>query len=320
MTKQILVLGSVNADHVLKVDAFPRPGETVTGSRYEVIPGGKGANQAVASARLGGNTHFLACVGQDAFGREIVDKFAEDGINTSLVEQVEGVNTGVALIFVDERAENCIGIAAEANAALTPERVLEKKAEIAGADYLLMQLETPEASILEAAKVARSTGVTVVLNPAPARPLSDEILANVNMITPNQTEAEVLTGVAVNDSNSACQAALVLHDKGISTVVITMGKMGALISDQAGARIVPSFEVSATDTTAAGDTFNGALLVKLAEGMDIDSAARFANAAAGISVTRRGAQTSIPGRDETEQFLAERIPLCTEVQQIMIER
>ncbi|WP_062266863.1 ribokinase [Endozoicomonas arenosclerae] len=320
MTKQILVLGSVNADHVLKVDAFPRPGETVTGSRYDVIAGGKGANQAVASARLGGNTHFLACVGQDAFGREIVDKFAEDGIDTSLVEQVEGVNTGVALIFVDGRAENCIGIAAEANAALTPERVKDKKAEIAGADYLLMQLETPEASILEAAKVAQSTGVTVVLNPAPARPLSDELLASIDMITPNQTEAELLTGVAVNDSDSAREAATILHEKGISRVVITMGRLGAFISDEAGARIIPSFEVSATDTTAAGDTFNGALLVKLAEGESIDSAARFANAAAGISVTRSGAQTSIPGRNETELFLAERIPHCNDAEQIVIER
>ncbi|WP_257275591.1 ribokinase [Endozoicomonas sp. SESOKO4] len=320
MTKQILVLGSVNADHVLKVESFPRPGETVTGSRYDVIPGGKGANQAVAIARLGGNTRFLACVGQDAFGHEIIDKFAEEGIDTSLIEQVEGLNTGVALIFVDGRAENCIGVAAEANAALTSERVLDKKAGIYGADYLLMQLETPEASILEAAKVARSNGVTVVINPAPARPLSDELLANVDTITPNQTEAELLTGVTVNDPESACQAASVLHDKGISTVVITMGRMGALISDQTGARMVPGFEVSATDTTAAGDTFNGALLVKLAEGLDIDSAALFANAAAGISVTRSGAQTSIPGRDEAEQFLAERIAHCSEVQQIVAER
>lgn len=303
MSKQILVLGSVNADHVLKVDAFPRPGETVTGSRYDIIPGGKGANQAVACARLGGQTRFMACVGQDAFGREISHKFAEDGIDTSLVEQVEGINTGVALIFVDGNAENCIGIAAEANGALTPERVRQNQKEIAEAQYLLMQLETPEASIVEAAQIARNAGVKVVLNPAPARPLSDQLLFTIDMITPNQTEAEMLSGVAVHDQDSATQAARVLHDKGIETVVITMGKMGVLISDSEGCRMVSGFRVDATDTTAAGDTFNGALLVKLAEGASMDEAATFANAAAAISVTRSGAQTSIPSRAETDAFV-----------------
>lgn len=308
MTKTILVLGSVNADHVLKVNHFPRPGETITGSSYDIIPGGKGANQAVACARLGGQTRFKACVGQDAFGREIIGKFAEDGIDTSLIDPIEGVNTGVALIFVDAHAENCIGISAEANAHLNAERVARNRQPIADADYLLMQLETPIDAIHAAAKAGKTGNTQVVLNPAPARPLSDDILACVDMITPNQTEAEVLTGVAVNTPADAQKAADVLHEKGISTVVITMGKQGAMISvregEQTESQMVGSFRVEATDTTAAGDTFNGAMLVALSEGQSLVDAVRFGNASAAISVTRSGAQTSIPLREEVERFLA----------------
>ena len=308
MTKSILVLGSVNADHVLKVSSFPRPGETITGSRYDIIPGGKGANQAVACARLGGKTRFKACIGQDAFGNEILNKFAEDGIDTSLIEQVEGVNTGVALIFVDDNAENCIGISAEANGHLNSERVAKNSHHIAAADYLLMQLETPEEAILSAAKAGKAGNTEVVLNPAPARPLSDDILACVDMITPNQTEAEVLTGVAADTPENAVKAANVLHGKGIATVVITMGKQGALVSAKQGefieSKMVSSFRVEATDTTAAGDTFNGAMLVALSEGKTLEEAVLFGNASAAISVTRSGAQTSIPARAEVEQFLA----------------
>ena len=309
MTKTILVLGSVNADHVLKVNRFPRPGETITGSRYDIIPGGKGANQAIACARLGGKTRFKACIGQDAFGNEVIKKFSGDGVDTSLMEQIEGVNTGVALIFVDDNAENCIGISAEANGYLNSERVIKSSQHIADADYLLMQLETPEDAILSAARLGKAGNTTVILNPAPARPLSDDILACVDMITPNQTEAEVLTGIAADTPEGASQAAEVLHGKGIATVVITMGKQGAWVSVKQGdtidSKLVDSFRVEATDTTAAGDTFNGAMLVALSEGKSLEDAVRFGNASAAISVTRPGAQTSIPSREETEQFLAQ---------------
>lgn len=303
MRRKILVLGSVNADHVLKVSSFPRPGETVTGTQYDILPGGKGANQAVACARLGGDTRFMACIGQDDFGQTIKDKFAEDGVDVSLVEQVYGVNTGVALIFVDQRAENCIGIAPAANAALTPEKVQAHSKDIAAADYLLMQLEMPVASIIKAAQIARSSGVQVVLNPAPAKTLPDELLACIDMLTPNQIEAECLTGIRVHDQHSAIEAAKVLHEKGIRTVVITMGRQGVFVSDAVGCRMVNGFSVKAKDTTAAGDTFNGALLVKLAEDSAMDDAVQFANAAAAISVTRAGAQTSIPQRKEVDVFM-----------------
>ena len=194
MKKQILVLGSVNADHVLRVNEFPRPGETVTGSSYKIISGGKGANQAVACARLGGETQFMACVGDDAFGKQIIRQLSDDNIDTRAVEQIGHVNTGVALIFVDGKAENCIGIAGEANNYLDANFVGKYQSSIAESDYLLMQLETPEDGLLAAAKIAKNHNTSVVLNPAPAKPLCDDLLSCIDIITPNQTEAEVLTG------------------------------------------------------------------------------------------------------------------------------
>ena len=303
MSKQIFVLGSASVDHVLNMATLPRPGETITGSAYNIFPGGKGANQAVACARLGGNTRFMACLGQDAYGEKFTRQFAEDGIDTSLVELVKGSNTGVALIFVDQKAENSIGISAEANGELTEEKVRRRQSEIAAADFLLLSLETPDESVHAAAEIARAAETCIVLNPAPARHLSDELLACVDIITPNQTEAEVLSGVAVHNEADAAEAAIVLHGKGIGTVVITMGKQGAFISDSEGTRMIPGFKVEATDTTAAGDTFNGAMLVALAEGLSIEEACRFGNGAAALSVTRSGAQSSIPARRETERFL-----------------
>ncbi|MTI14599.1 ribokinase [Sansalvadorimonas verongulae] len=307
MTKKIFVIGSASADHVLMVDSFPRPGETVTGSRYDIIPGGKGANQAVACARLGGTTRFMACLGQDVFGTKVIETFQDDGIETSLIEQIEGMRTGIAMIFVDNNAENCIGIAAEANSQLTAERVARQTQAIAEADYLLMQLETPVEAILKAAQIAQKNHTPVVLNPAPACPLSDELLACIDIITPNQTEAEVLTGIPANTEENAIKAAAALHNKGIATVVITMGKKGALISEKSESRIatqlINGFSVKATDTTAAGDTFNGGMLVALAEGKSLTDAIRFGNACGALSVTRSGAQTSIPSRAEADQFL-----------------
>ena len=303
MNNQIFVLGSANIDHVLNVPTLPRPGETLSGQTYNIFPGGKGANQAVACAKLDGKTRFMACLGQDAFGDQLVTQFAESGIDTSLIEQIDSCNTGVALIFVDQQAENCIGISAQANALLTPEKVAKRKTDIAEAGFLLASLETPVDGVHEATRIANENNTKVILNPAPAKPLSDDLLSCIDIITPNQTEAEVLSGVVVHDINSAKKAAKVLHGKGIETVLITMGSQGAFISDASGSRMIESFKVSAIDTTAAGDTFNGAMLVALAEGQNIDEAARFGNAAAALSVTRHGAQASIPTRSETDQFL-----------------
>ena len=307
---QLIVLGSVNADHVLQVPSFPRPGETLIGGNYQVIPGGKGANQAVAAARLNADIGFIACVGDDPFGINIRQDFEKDGINIDGVIVAKSTPTGIAMIQVSATGENSICLSAEANNKLDCAQIEPHLDKIRGAKYLLTQLETPIEGIEYAAKVAKESGTKVILNPAPARPLSNELLACIDVITPNETEAEVLTGVTVTDDLSAHQAALALHDKGIETVMITLGAKGVWLSHSGEGNqgeLIPGFRVEATDTTAAGDTFNGALVTGLLEEMPLEKAIKFAHAAAAISVTRFGAQTSIPSRQETDAFLAEQL-------------
>jgi ribokinase len=299
----LVVLGSINADHILNLQSFPRPGETVTGSQYQVAFGGKGANQAVAAGRSGANIAFIACTGNDETGEQVRKQLASDNIDIVPVSVVAGESTGVALIFVNGEGENVIGIHAGANAALTTERVAEQKERIASADALLMQLESPLESVLAAAKIAHSNQTTVALNPAPARELPDELLSLVDIITPNETEAEKLTGVRVENDEDAAQAAQVLHDKGIETVIITLGSRGVWASQKGTGQRVPGFKVQAIDTIAAGDTFNGALMTALLEGTELPEALRFAHAAAAIAVTRKGAQPSVPWRKEIDDFL-----------------
>lgn len=304
---QLIVLGSVNADHVLQVPSFPRPGETLIGGNYQVIPGGKGANQAVAAARLNADIGFIACVGDDPFGINIRQDFAKDGINIDGVIVADNTPTGIAMIQVSATGENSICLSAEANNKLTCDQIEPHLEKIRSAKYLLTQLETPIEGIEYAAKVAKESGTQVILNPAPARPLSDSLLACVDVITPNETEAEVLTGITVIDSASAHQAALALHAKGIETVMITLGAKGVWVSKNDKGELIAGFRVEATDTTAAGDTFNGALVTGLLEDMPLERAIKFAHAAAAISVTRFGAQTSIPSRSETDTFLSEQL-------------
>ena len=301
----LVVLGSINADHILNLETFPTPGETVTGNQYQVAFGGKGANQAVAAGRSGANIAFIACTGDDDTGERVRKQLASDNIDVSPVSVVEGESTGVALIFVNAEGENVIGIHAGANAALTTERVEAQRAIISGADALLMQLESPVESVLAAAKIAHENHTTVVLNPAPARVLSDELLALVDIITPNETEAEKLTGIRVENDDDAARAAGALHDKGIGTVIITLGSRGVWVSANGEGRRVPGFKVKAIDTIAAGDTFNGALVTALLEGRAMDEAIRFAHAAAAIAVTRKGAQPSVPWRKEIDKFLSQ---------------
>ncbi|MEZ9304903.1 ribokinase [Vibrio breoganii] len=300
---KLVVLGSVNADHVLQVPSFPRPGETLHGRSYQVIPGGKGANQAVAAARLGADIAFIAAVGNDAFGLNIVKSFASDGIDVSGVKVTRDYPTGIAMIQVSDSGENSICISAEANATLTEQSIEQDLPSIASADYLLMQLETPMCGVTKAALHANSHNTKVILNPAPACPLSDELLKQVDIITPNETEAEVLTGIAVTDQTTAQLAADELHSKGITTVMITLGAKGVWLSENGSGQLIEGFRVEATDTTAAGDTFNGALVTGLIENKSMHDAIIFAHAAAAISVTRFGAQTSIPTRQEVDAFL-----------------
>ncbi|MCU2881936.1 ribokinase [Enterobacter hormaechei subsp. steigerwaltii] len=301
----LVVLGSINADHILNLEMFPTPGETVTGNQYQVAFGGKGANQAVAAGRSGANIAFIACTGDDDTGERVRKQLASDNIDIAPVSVVAGESTGVALIFVNGEGENVIGIHAGANAALTTERVEAQRGIIAGAEALLMQLESPVESVLAAAKIAHENHTSVVLNPAPARVLSDELLALVDIITPNETEAEKLTGIRVENDDDAARAALALHEKGIGTVIITLGSRGVWASVNGEGRRVPGFKVKAIDTIAAGDTFNGALVTALLEGKAMDDAIRFAHAAAAIAVTRKGAQPSVPWRKEIDEFLSQ---------------
>jgi ribokinase len=301
----LVVLGSINADHILNLETFPTPGETVTGNQYQVAFGGKGANQAVAAGRSGVNIAFIACTGDDDTGERVRKQLASDNIDIAPVSVVAGESTGVALIFVNAEGENVIGIHAGANAALTTERVEAQRGIIAGAEALLMQLESPVESVLAAAKIAHENHTSVVLNPAPARVLSDELLALVDIITPNETEAEKLTGIRVENDDDAARAALALHEKGIGTVIITLGSRGVWASVNGEGRRVPGFKVKAIDTIAAGDTFNGALVTALLEGKAMDDAIRFAHAAAAIAVTRKGAQPSVPWRKEIDEFLSQ---------------
>lgn len=296
----IVILGSVNADHVITVPRFPHPGETLTGHGYQVIPGGKGANQAVAVARLGGDAQFIACIGDDAVGSQMKQGFAADKLGVQAVDVVPDCPTGIALIQVSEDGENTIIIDAAANARLTPEQLQPHLPLIANAGTLLMQLETPIATLIAAAEHAYTHQTRVVLNPAPAQTLPVTLLEYVDLLTPNETEAEALSGVPVTDQASACVAAHKLQQMGVSEILITMGKQGACYVGPGyeDGLMIPALCVNAVDTTAAGDTFNGALVVAQQEGMALPEAIQFANRAAAISVTRHGAQTSIPYRHE----------------------
>ena len=303
--KKLVILGSVNADHILNVANFPLPGETVSGNHFQMVFGGKGANQAVAAGRCGANITFLACLGNDDIGRKAKAQLLTDNIDINSIELIENEATGVALIFVNQQGENVIGIHAGANGRLDTDYVERHVSVIKGASALLMQLESPLDSVLKAAEFAKQEKVQVILNPAPAQALPDELLSLVDIITPNETETEYLTGIKVIDDKSAQEAANILHNKGIGTVLITLGSRGVWVS-QTGHQgcIVPAFKVKAVDTIAAGDTFNGAFITALLEGQPMMSAIKFAHAAAAIAVTRSGAQPSVPWRDEVDAFLS----------------
>ena len=285
---------------VIKSPHLPAPGETILGGTFFMNAGGKGANQAVAAARLGGQVSFIAKVGRDIFGKEAIQLFKKEGIDVGTVLKDKKFPSGIALITVDDKGENCISVASGANAALTPANIKKFKAKIESASILLMQLETPLDTIGFAASHAANHNVKVILNPAPACPLPDELLGKLSIITPNEKEAEMLTGIAVNDASSAEHAANALHKKGVDTVIITMGAKGALLFHEDNFSFIETVKVDAVDTTAAGDVFNGALAVALSGGRPMVDAVRFACKAASISVTRLGAQASAPYIHELE--------------------
>ena len=296
--KKIAVIGSSNTDMVIKSDRIPVPGETVLGGNFFMNPGGKGANQAVAAARMDGNITFIAKVGNDLFGKESIANWQKENIDTKHVIIDESNPSGVALIMVDSKGENCISVALGANASLSPKDLQSAKNIIENSDIVLMQLETPLDTITTAAKWAYNKGVKVILNPAPAAKLPLELLQYLYLITPNETEAELLTNIKVTDQFSAKKAADILHLMGVKNVIITMGKQGAYLSCSSFNEIIPAYKVTAIDTVAAGDVFNGALAVALSENMDWITAVKLAQKAASISVTRPGAQSSAPYRFE----------------------
>ena len=300
--RQILVVGSSNTDMVIKAAHLPRPGETILGGTFFMNPGGKGANQAVAIARLGGPVTFICKTGSDIFGHQSQQLFEEEGINTSYVFSDSGNPSGVALITVDEKAENCIVVASGANANLLPSDLEKAEEAIERADLVLMQLEVPMETVCFVADIAWQKGKKVILNPAPAHPLPVDLPRHLYLITPNETEAEMITGVKITDESSAGEAARALSGMGVQHVIITLGSKGALIYSNGKAEMVPALKVEAVDTTAAGDVFNGALTVALSEGRSLKEAARFACKASAISVTRVGAQSSAPYRNEVDIF------------------
>lgn len=304
-SSKIIVIGSSNMDMVVKTDHIPVPGETVLSGSFFMNAGGKGANQAVAVARLGGEVSFISKMGNDVFGKQFSQLFSDEGIDTRYIVSDEDLPSGVALITVDKAGENSIVVASGANANLKPTDIGDDaRNQLAGSSILLMQLEIPMETVEFAARHASSHGVKVILNPAPVNTLTAELLRHIDIITPNQTEAEMISGVRVIDIESAKRAAKAICEKGVNSVVVTMGALGSVIYHNETFSVIPAQTVEAVDTTAAGDVFNGALAVALSEGQDLPSAVDFANRAAAISVTRLGAQQSIPFRNE---LIAERL-------------
>lgn len=295
---RIIVIGSSNTDMVIKSKKLPSPGETILGGTFLMNPGGKGANQAVAAARLGGNVTFVTKTGNDMFGSEAKQLFDKEHIDSRYIIKDEKNPSGVALINVDENGENSIVVASGSNGTLSASDISDDVFEEGTNDLFLLQLEIPVSTVEFVAQKAAGKGNRVILNPAPARQLSDDLLNCLYLITPNETEAELLTGIKVHDVVSAEKAALLLREKGVQNVIITMGASGAYLLTGAISKMIKVVPVKAIDTTAAGDVFNGALAVAIAEGKNIDEAVIFANKAASISVTRMGAQASAPYRSE----------------------
>ncbi len=297
--RRVNVVGSANMDLVVRTSRFPSPGETILGGEFSTFPGGKGANQAVAIAKLGGNPLFVGKVGADAFGQELTLSLGRAGVDVSELMVSEDHPTGIAVITVDRSGENTIVVASGANMAISPEEVDMVLTE-SPSTILLSQLEIPLATVIQAGKAHHRI---FVLNPAPAQALPDELLAMVDVLTPNESETEQLTGIMPVDHESCRKAASILLERGVKNVIITLGSAGCYWKGPAGEAAFDAFTVDPVDTTAAGDAFNGGLADALCRGQNLPSAIRFASAVAALSTTRHGAQTSMPTRNEVESLL-----------------
>jgi len=302
----ITIVGSINIDLVLRTPRMPLLGETISGDGFSQVGGGKGANQAVAAARQGAQVHFVGAVGDDAFGRGALADLAANGVQTSRISVASGVATGVAGIFVDAGGANSIVLAPGANDALSVAQVDAAAATITASSWLVCQLESPLASVVRAIEIAHAAGVQVVFNPAPAAELPDSLLAMADYLVVNETEAAQLSGLPVAAPEDAMAAAQALRQRGAGAVLLTMGEAGVAVCDAQGAFLMPAVKVQPVDTTAAGDTFVGTLTVALARGLSLADATCEAQYAAALAVTRAGAQTSIPTREELQQFIDSR--------------
>ena len=299
---KILTIGSSNTDLTVHIANMPKPGETVLGRDFTIGAGGKGANQAVGAARLGAEVTFSCMVGDDENGRRSIEGYRKEKIDTSYIFVHPEAPSGVAMILVDGKGENCIVVDSGANGRFRPDDV-DKIGALEKFDIALAQLEIPLETVEHAADLCSAAGVRFVLNPAPARKLPESLLAKTDIITPNETEAEILTGIQVSDSQGAEAAAKALCAKGVKSVIITLGCKGAYLYSEGRGRLARAYKVDAVDTTAAGDIFNAALCVALGSGKGLDEAAKFASAASAIAVTRKGAQSSIPNYDEVTEFI-----------------
>ncbi|MEM1659139.1 MAG: ribokinase [Candidatus Jordarchaeales archaeon] len=307
MAGLVVVVGSSHVDFTILLDRIPRVGETVIGKEFRLSPGGKGANQAVAAARLGAKVYMVSRVGRDHFGRMLLENFKLNGVRTDFVFEDPEAHTGVAFILVDLDGRNTIAVAPGADLKVSKEDVEKASEVIKRADVVLLQLEIPLETVAYTVEKAWEVGARVVLTPAPARPIPDSVLGKVDVLTPNEVEAEMLTGIKVQDLSDAAAAGRKLLEKGVRAVVVTLGDKGALLVDKEGEFHVPALPVKPVDTTGAGDCFSGALGVALAEGLSMREAVFFANAAAGLSTTRIGAQEGMPTREEVEQITRSKI-------------
>jgi ribokinase len=299
----IVIFGSINLDLTAYVPHLPHPGETVSGSSFITVPGGKGSNQAVCARRLGAPTHFIGRTGQDTFGREVLDAVSREGVDTSRVFKDPAAGTGLAVISVDEHAENSIIIIPGANGRLDASDV-QRAADLLDKDSILMlQLETPLAPSIKLARIARKHGAMVILDPAPAVALPEEVYRSVDILTPNEVETGILTGIHPETREECERAAEILISRGVSTVAIKMGVKGVIFQSPSASGFIDPFKVKAIDSVAAGDAFNGGLAVALFEGKDLKESMRWGAAAGALACTRKGAMPSMPRRDELETLL-----------------